>query len=177
MRISEPKRSGYDGILCGLRSDIRPAFNQSPAPPPPPKDGNLVNNAIDLSVQKRPQSLTLPFENRERESHLVSEEEFERIVREAEAGSLVPPLPHHLTHDTSFSGLRRSISSVRNNHFSMMTARRRPMSVEIGNMSGHSAAEQLPVSISRHSTLTALPRPPTKNGLASELVDRTRSCG
>lgn len=116
--------------------------------------------------------LRLPFEVRDRESHLVSEAEFEEIVRQAELENIVPPLP--VTVSRRRLGLSRSISAARNS----ILGRSRPASADWStivpdafdydhNQPGNRASSYSTVS-RETSSLTALPRPPTKNAMMGE---------
>lgn len=116
--------------------------------------------------------LRLPFDARDRESHLVSEAEFEEIVRQAELGNIVPPLP--VTISRRRLGLSRSMSAARNS----ILSRSRPASADWStivpdafdydhNQPGNRASSYSTVS-RETSSLTALPRPPTKNAMMGE---------
>lgn len=170
MPSDQHKKNNQYGVLCGLRAsalgDSDSDSNRSSTPEPSPKD-EVPSHPSNISPnQRRPQSLTLPFENRDRESHLVSDEEFDRIVRQAEFEAPLPRLPTTHARNLSAVGLRRSISTARN----MTFMRRRPVSMDVGAMVALSAAQNggraQPVSMSRESTLTAMPRPPTMNEFA-----------
>lgn len=165
--------AAHYGALCGLRSEADSDSDESSASKPSPKQepaSSAMPPPITPSAQRRPQSLTLPFENRERESHLVSEEEFDRIIRQEELRNLVPPLPTGVDCSTSARGLRTSISTAGNTRMSTMSQRPRPMSADFGRVIasavGHHDQSQIPPStLPRDPTLTALPRAPTKNDL------------
>lgn len=118
--------------------------------------------------QPRPQSLTLPFDNRQRESHLVTEEEFDRIIRQEEMANPLPPMSRGTNSVRPQVQMRRSISTARR---TVMTGRPRPMSADFSTlltMQSHNTGPER-ASMSRDPTLTALPRPPTKNDLAGML--------
>lgn len=173
MRTNDHKKNNHYGVLCGLRAnalgDSDSDASRSSTPEPPPKDEIHVRPPITPVNQRRPQSLTLPFENRNRESHLVSEEEFDRIVRQAELDDGVPSLSTTRPRNVSTGGLRRSISTARNTAF----LRQRPVSLDVGSLvplSAQGRDKGRPDSLSRDSTLTALPRPPTINQMAGKPV-------
>lgn len=177
MRPEDQKKvAAHYGVLCGLRSDAdsdsddsaasEPSPKQEPATPPMPP-------AEKSTIRPRPESLTLPFENRERESHLVTEEEFDRIIRQEELDNPLPPLPAGPNRGASGLGLRRSISTARNTRMSTMSQRARPMSADVSRMALHpvvqrsEGTEPFP-TLPRDPTLTALPRAPTRNDLMGE---------
>lgn len=174
MRSTDDKKQNHYGVLCGLRAsalgDSESDSSRASTPEPPPKD-----EVHTQPNQPRPQSLTLPFENRDRESHLVSDEEFDRIVRQAEFENPMPPPAGGRARNLSSSGLRRSISTARNTAF----LRQRPASADVSTMLGFSTPTKKGLgqvsSISRDSTLTALPKPPTMNELASKIITVDRN--
>jgi len=173
---NQKKVAAHYGVLCGLRSDAdsdpddstssEPSPKQEPATPPmPPSEKS--------TIWPRPESLTLPFENRERESRLVTEEEFDRIIKQDELDNPLPPLPAGLNRGASGLGLRRSISTARNTRMSIMSQRARPMSADVSRMvptpggQRSQGTEPFP-PLARDPTLTALPRAPTRNDLMGE---------
>lgn len=157
------------------------------APTPSPRDESSMTDPTPR--RRNPPTLHLPFEHRLRESHLMSDEEFEAIARQAREDGLLnfPPL----------SNLRRSISTTRKSRWSTFTPRTRPASFaapdkyaddniepaerlrmaleswqsELArqNQAGSSAPSKSTATgrMQREPpSFTALPRPPTKNDFA-----------
>jgi len=177
MPLEDHKRiAAHYGALCGLRgnedsnSDESTASRPSPEQQPAIPSGSPAEKAV---LRPRPESLTLPFENRERESHLVSDEEFDRIIRQEELRNPLPPLCSDTNHLVSGAGLRRSISTARNTRMSIMSQRPRPMSTDLSQMLPYTSGQREQIgepfpALPRDPTLTALPRAPTKNDLMSK---------
>ncbi|KAK5069619.1 hypothetical protein LTR64_008300 [Lithohypha guttulata] len=171
MRPDEQRKIANYGILCGLRSDAASDSSRSSSARPSSQERKLMalnSHPTNGAVQRRPQSLTLPFDNRERESHLVSEEEFDRIIKQGELDNPLPSLPTAIESSAPRIGLRRSISTARN---TMMSTKPRPMSADFSRLMASQGFQDRPgrnsfAAPSRDPTLTALPRPPTKNDLA-----------
>lgn len=181
MSSVDQKNNLNHGLLCGLRIDTDADLNKSqtsePSTRPEPTPVMRSNPSTGRRVsQRRPHSLTLPFENRERESHLVSEEEFDRIVRQAELENPLPLLPTKIAHGTSGPNMRNSISTTRNARMSVTSSRPRPLSSNYDSTRAKispqsSIAPNLSKPLPRDPTLTALPRPPTKNALACGYIN------
>jgi len=177
------KRPDYS-VLCGLGNDSSSSSSITPTPSvkdEPDPTAVMNEQQGQHKRQERPQSLTLPFDNRERESHLVSEEEFDRIAREAQDENILPALPAHFQKEVSETALRRSISTARNPKKSFFGGRRQHMSADFGYSSsmiptGLGAiddTERTPRPFRTSglprdpSSLTALPRAQTRYDLAS----------
>ncbi|KAK5938275.1 hypothetical protein PMZ80_009245 [Knufia obscura] len=174
MRSEDQKRiAAHYGALCGLRAEpdsdsdesteAKPSPNQEPA-------ASTMSPPTEAVPRPRPESLTLPFENRERESHLVSEDELDRIIRQGEMNHSSPPLPSGIDRSAPAGSLRRSMSTARNTRMSMMSQRTRPASADFSRMVANRAGQPdqsqgTQSALPRDPTLTALPRAPTKNDL------------
>jgi len=179
MRSEDQKKiAAHYGVLCGLRSEPDSDSDNSIASRPSPKQEAPSNGPV---TRPRPESLTLPFENRERESHLVSQDELDRIIRQEELENPLPPLASGLNHRSQGAGLRRSISTARNTRVSMLSQRPRPMSADFSRMMAntadqcgqHGQNQVAPAALPRDPTLTAMPRAPTKNDLLGKHDDRS----
>ena len=172
MRTNDQKRTVNYGAFCGLRPEDDSDSSRA-STPDPEQTQQVVASTIaqqdDRHFQRRPVSLTLPFENRERESHLVSDEELDRIIRQGELEIAMPALPTAMRRESAGVDLRRSISTRRNTTFFRTSAKARPMSADWGSMmvTGPKATQGAMPVMPKDPTLTALPRPPTKNELAS----------
>lgn len=186
------------GPFCGLLSDTPNVSLRKHPRPSIASDGQTLsiqsssqtNVPSTVTVDRaftptpRPTSLTLPFQNRQRESHLVTDEEFERIMRRN--GGAMASVPSHR------SGLRMSMNLGRSSSGGAFrfggegtrlrsVERQRPASMSLANALSMSlekpgqrfnidTGKSLPVGSmpSRDPTLTALPRPPTKCDLAGK---------
>ncbi|KAK5096499.1 hypothetical protein LTR70_001673 [Exophiala xenobiotica] len=186
MRPEDQKKvAAHYGALCGLRSDADSDSDDSTASRPSPKQEPATSamSPPDKSILRpRPESLTLPFENRERESHLVSDEEFDRIIRQEELDNPLPPLPAGVDRGASGAGLRRSISTARNTRMSTMSQRLRPMSADFSRMVPNTAGQREQNTepfppLPRDPTLTALPRAPTRNDMMVYPAEANASTG
>lgn len=165
------KKPFDNGLLCGLGPDI-------PRVPPKITRPSLTAENVQIFDQPvapvtpspRPQSLTLPFQNRDRASHLISDEEFDKIMRQGELENTVPRLPSAIPSHLSGFGVRRAASTARASRNSFFAQRQRPASANFSS-SIHATAQYAQDGLSRSAfsrdpTLTALPRPPTKNDMA-----------
>ena len=154
--MQKHQKKSQNGVLCGFpgQSSINTATKQDENSTPPERT---------ISPKKRPQSLTLAFENRERESHLLTDEQIDQILRQEALNQPLPPLPNEKRR--SISGLsRRSPSKVQ----------RRPVSEDLSRLvpSLSQKFQDQRATPTRDSTMTALPRPPTMNemfGMSSPL--------
>lgn len=179
MHSGEPRKTANHGVLCGLGTKTSPDSDSSRSPSPdqenqlPPMLSSRkrpMDNTDRSQAQPRPQSLTLPFENRQRESHLVTEEEFDRIIRQEEKNNPLPLTGPGMRPNIPQQSMRRSISTRR----TVATGRQRPVSADFSRLLAHQDVETQSGRpslnlLSRDPTLTALPRPPTKNDLAGKL--------
>lgn len=170
MAPKEQKKTFDNGVLCGLRSDT-PTFKK-PRPTATSEDAQEPDHStFVVTPSPRPQSLTLPFQNRERASHLITDEELEAIMRRDELDPLprlLSAIPRHL----SGLGIRRSASTAKASRSAIPAQRPRPVSVTFGGpvqpFTRRTRADSPHPAFSRDPTLTALPRPPTKNNMASK---------
>lgn len=165
--LSKISKMPNSGVFCGLHVDTKSTSSRCATP----DQSTSLGPAIQAN-QRRPHSLTLPFENRERRSHLVSEEEFDKIIRRAKLDQPLPPLPPGVCNDVPQHRKRSSISVATNPRISSLSQRPRPMSADFSTVistiaNRHEAALQIPRALPKDLTLTALPRPPTKNDLIS----------
>lgn len=117
------------GMLCGIQRK-QSSSSSSNDTEPDRDDSAMIPERTDQT--NRPQSLTLPFENRERESHLVSEEEFDRIARDAQSENPLPTIPLRFGPELSEGALRRSISTAPRSRYSFLPSQSRPLSEDIG---------------------------------------------
>lgn len=165
------KKPFDNGVLCGLRSDIPRVPPKSPRPSLTTENVQVFDQPVTpIRPSPRPQSLTLPFQNRDRASHLISDEEFDKIMRQGEPDNAVSRLPSGIPSHLSGFGIRRAASSARAPRNSFFAQRPRPVSTNFSNSihaTAHYAQDGFPrPAFSREPTLTALPRPPTKNDMA-----------
>lgn len=159
-RMAPERKLSLSAAACGLAADT--------------PDVDLHGEQTAIPKVATFDQLRLPFDARDRESRLVSEAEFEEIVRQAELENVVPPLPQTMSRRRL--GLSRSISAARSSIFS----RSRPVSADWSTIvpettdydydrPGNRASSYSTVSVARElSSLTALPRPPTKNTMMGQ---------
>lgn len=165
------KKTYDNGVFCGLRSDTPMVPPKSPRPSLTTENAQVTDQPVaPVTPSPRPQSLTLPFQNRDRASHLISDEEFDKIMRQGDLDNPMPRpksgIPSHL----SGLGIRRSASAARGSKNSLFAQRPRPASANFGNTilrTAQHVQDGFPrPGFSRDPTLTALPRPSTKNDMA-----------
>lgn len=149
----------------------------------------------DGTTQKRqnPPTLRLPFDNRQRESHLVTDEEFDEIAKSAFQDELFDAWQQ--------PKIRRSMSTARHSWFSNFAPRTRPASYAAETSRAEPAdklrraLESWQKELNRQqegtvwqsgsqrvvgqetSSFTALPDPPTKNNLAGKILLDLSGCG
>lgn len=171
MTPKDSKKTADHGVLCGLRSDtpadsskrFRASLTKEPAKEP----------EFAFTPSPRPESLTLPFQNRERASHLITDEDMDRIMRQGELDDPMPRLPSTVSGNLTGLGLRRTLSTAQDLGVSLFTHRPRPASAHFGGTDLEGSASNTRYERSRYSrdpTLTALPRPPTKNDMAGRSI-------
>lgn len=163
------KKAFDNDVLCGLRSDTPKVPPKSPRPSLTTENVQAFDQPVaPITPSPRPQSLTLPFQNRDRASHLISDEEFDKIMKQGELDNPLPRLPSGIPSHLSGLGIRRTASTTKGSRTSLFAQRPRPASANFGNTGYAATQDGFPrPGFSRDPTLTALPRPPTKNDMAS----------
>lgn len=170
---TKERRKGSD-VLCGLRSSTP---SSSAANQRPQSTTRELDNEPESYVKEPtpvPAPLTLPFHNPDRGSRLIPDEQFDNIMRQVQEDDHVPQLPPYLPQAWSTQGIRRTLSQARNTSIPRLSERPRPASADfklIAQATGnHIRSDVSRSTIPRDPTLTALPRPPTKNDMAGMLI-------
>lgn len=181
------KSSNKDGgFTCGLLSDDTNPLRKQQKPSLDDEQqasfyqvDSQVNSPFDIPITRtpRPSSLTLPFQNRQRESRLVTDAEIREIARRN--GLLnISSLPSHrsglglgINLGQPSSGVSDNFAS--NNGRANEFERQRPASMYISRPNQRfdiDTGKPLPATSApiRDPTLTALPNPPTMCDLAGK---------